>query len=419
MESKRRVNCGRCRRAAIVLLACALILSTASVATAQKNEQDVVARARSLAIGQQRPEALALLETQLAEHPDDTDARTLYGIILSWEGRYDDARKALESVLERNSTHGDALPALINVELWSDHPERAEALASQALRSRPNDTSLLMSKARALKALNRTADAADALDRLLEVDPTDQHAKQLRSDLKDSLRDWETSLDQSYEWFSDHQAPWLETQLALKRQTRLGSVFVRISHAHRFSLDSNLIEIEAYPSLRRGTYAYLNAGWSPDGRLYSKYKLGAELFQSLHYGLEVSGGIRHLGFQNKVNVYTGSLSKYYGNWLFTTRTYVTPAAAGDSVSLQYSARRYFGEGSSYVGVRFGSGGAPLQTGSVNEIEVLRSLSVLGEVNWRVARRWTFNFRGGESREDRLNDPRLQHHLVDGTLFFRF
>jgi len=403
----------------MVLIAGALLLSTAPVSSAQKKEQDVVARARSLAIGQQRPEALALLETQLAEHPDDSDAQTLYGSILSWEGRYDDARKALESVLERNSNHGDALPALINVELWSDHPERAEALASQALRNRPNDPSLLMSRARALKALNRTLDAADVLDKLLEVDPTNQPAKQLRSDLAETLRDWETSFEQSYEWFSDNRAAWLETELSLKRQTRIGPVFMRISHAHRFSLDSNLVEIEAYPSLRRGTYAYLNAGWSPDGKLYSRYKLGAELFQSLRYGLEVSGGIRHLGFKEKVNVYTASLSKYYGNWLFTTRTYVTPAAAGDGVSLQYSARRFFGEGSSYVGARFGSGGSPLQTGSVNEIEVLRSLSFLGEVNWRVARRWTLNFRGGESREDRLNNPRLQHHLVDGTLFFRF
>jgi len=403
----------------MALVACACVITTAPPACSQESDRDVIARARSLAIGNERVEALALLDKRLADHPDDTDARTLYGIILSWEGRYDDARKALDFVLERNANHGDALPALINVELWSDHPERAEALASQALRIRPNDASFLMSRARALKALNRTADAADALDRLLEVDPTNQQAKQLRSDLKDSQRDWETSFDQSYEWFSDNRAAWLETQVSLKRQTRIGSVFMRVSHAHRFSLDSNLMEIEAYPSLRRGTYAYLNAGWSPDNKLYSAYRLGAELFQGLHYGFEVSGGIRHFGFKDKVNVYTGSLSKYYRNWLFTTRTYVTPGAAGDSVSFQYAARRYFGEGSSYIAARFGSGGAPVQTGSVNEIEVLRSLSFLGEINWRVARRWTFNFKGGESREDRFNIPRLQHHLVDGTLYFRF
>jgi YaiO family outer membrane protein len=404
---------------AMALVACAWVIFTAPPAWSQESEREVIARARSLAIGNERGEALALLDKRLADHPDDTDAWTLYGIILSWEGRYDDARKALDFVLERNANHGEALPALISVELWSDHPERAEALANQALRSRPNDTSLLMSRARALKALNRTVDAADVLDKLLEVDPTNQQAKQLRSDLKESQRDWETSFDQSYEWFSDNRAAWLETQLSLKRQTRIGSVFMRISHAHRFSLDSNLVELEAYPSLRKGTYAYLNAGWSPDSKLYSAYRLGAELFQGLRYGFEVSGGIRHLGFKEKVNVYTGSLSKYYRNWLFTTRTYATPGAAGDSISFQYSARRYFGEGSSYVAARFGAGGAPVQTGSINEIEVLRSISFLGEVNWRVARRWTFNFKGGESREDRLNIPRLQHHLVDGTLYFRF
>jgi YaiO family outer membrane protein len=404
---------------AMALVACACFITIAPPACSQESDRDLIDRARSLATGNERVEALALLDKRLADYPNDTDARTLYGIILSWNGRYDDARKALDFVLERNANHGDALPALINVELWSDHPERAEALASQALHSRPNDPSFLMSRARALKGLNRTADAADALDRLLEVDPTNQQAKQLRSDLTDGQRDWETSFDQSYEWFSDNRAAWLETQVSLKRQTRIGPVFMRVSHAHRFSLDSDLLEVEAYPSLRKGTYAYLNAGWSPDSKLYSAYRLGAELFQGLRYGFEVSGGIRHLGFKEKVNVYTGSLSKYYRSWLFTTRTYVTPGATGDTVSLQYSARRYFGEGSSYVGARFGSGGAPVQTGSVNEIEVLRSISFLGEINWRVARRWTFNFRGGESREDRLNDPRLQHHLVDGTLFFRF
>src|ERR1700682_294259 len=319
---------------AMALVACACFITIAPPACSQESDRDLIDRARSLATGNERVEALALLDKRLADYPNDTDARTLYGIILSWNGRYDDARKALESVLERSTTHGDALPALINVELWSDHPERAEALASQALHSRPNDTSLLMSRARALKALNRTGDAADVLDKLLEVDPTNQQAKQLRSDLTESLRDWETSIEQSYEWFSDNRSAWLETQLSLKRQTRIGPVFMRLSHAHRLSLDSNLMEIEAYPSLRRGPYAYLYAGWSPDGKLYSAYKLGAEIFQGLRYGFEVSGGIRHLGFKDKVNVYTASLSKYYGNWLFTTRTYVTPAAAGDAVSLQ-------------------------------------------------------------------------------------
>jgi hypothetical protein len=47
------------------------------------------------------------------------------------------------------------------------------------------------------------------------------------------------------------------------------------------------------------------------------------------------------------------------------------------------------------------------------------LSFAGEFNWRVARRWTINLRGGESREDRINNPRLHHHMVDGAVYFRF
>jgi YaiO family outer membrane protein len=409
----------RGRAVVIVLLACLSVITTLPQASAQETGESVVARARSLALAKQRPEALALLDKRLADHPDDTDARTLLGVILSWEGRYDDARKALESVLDHNPTHGDALPALINVELWSDQPARAEELINRALRSRPNDTALLVTKARALKALNRPDAAVDVLDKLLDVDPTNQEAKQMKENLKDSARNWETSLDQSYEWFSDNRAAWLETQLSLKEHTRIGSVIMRVSHAHRFSLDSNLLEVDAYPSLRPGTYAYLNAGWSPDRTLYPGYRLGGELFQSLHHGLEVSGGIRHLGFQDKVNIFTGSVTKYYGSWLFTARTFVTPSTIGDSLSMQYSARRYFGEGSSYVGARLGHGGGPVETGSVNETEVLRSTSVTGELNWQLGRRWTINLRGGESREDRLNNPRLQHHLADGALYFRF
>jgi tetratricopeptide (TPR) repeat protein len=97
----------------------------------------LIARARSLAIGNERVEALALLDKRLADHPDDTDARTLYGIILSWEGCYDDARKALESVLGRNANHGDAL--LFGLErLAQDLLIRSRAMAALVVRHAGN-----------------------------------------------------------------------------------------------------------------------------------------------------------------------------------------------------------------------------------------------------------------------------------------
>jgi YaiO family outer membrane protein len=383
-------------------------------------QEDALSRARTLAFKQQRAEALSILEDHLGQQPADTDARTFYGIVLSWEGRYAQARHELQSVLEQFPEHSDALPALINVELWSDHPQRAEELARRALAHRPNDTGLLMSQARALKNLDRPGDATEVLEKLLEFDPNHPAARALREDLSESNRRWEASVAQSYDWFSDGRSGWFESQISLKSRTRYtGTVIGRVSNAHRFSLSSSQLEIDAYPSIRKGLYAYLNVGWSPDKNLYPANRFGAELYKSLPFGLEASGGIRSLGFASRVNIYTGSVSKYYGDWMFTTRTYLTPDTTGDSYSLQFQARRYFGEGASYVGVRYGTGAAPIETGSVNEIEVLRSHSAAAELNWRLSRRWMVNFLGSYGLEDRLNQSGLGHSSVSLGGYFRF
>jgi YaiO family outer membrane protein len=407
------LNKGRRLLPAVVLL-CAVILPSALA------QEDDLKRAHELAYNQQRTKALALLEGYLQRWPADTDARTFYGIVLSWEGRYDQAREELETVLERYPDHGDALPALINVELWSHHFGRAEELARRALAKRPNDTGLLMTRARAQENLQRPNDALDVLRNLLDVDPNQPQARGLRDDLRDGRRRWEGSLAQSYDWFNDGRSRWLESQVSLKYLVpSVGSVIARFSRANRYGFDSSLVEIDAYPRIRKGLYAYLNVGWSPDKQLYPGNRFGAELFKSLPHGMEVSGGLRSLYFTSRVNIYTGSVSKYHGRWLVTARTYLTPDSAGDSYSLQFQARRYFGDDTSYIAARYGIGAAPIESGSVNEIEVLRSHSMGGEFNWRLARRWTLNFMGSHSLEDRLYQSRLGHNSAGISGYFRF
>ncbi|MGH9591505.1 MAG: hypothetical protein ACRD5L_00330, partial [Bryobacteraceae bacterium] len=69
--------------------------------------------------------------------------------------------------------------------------------------------------------------------------------------------------------------------------------------------------------------------------------------------------------------------------------------------------------------RYGIGGAPILNGSVNEIEVLRSHWMGGEMNWRLARKWTLNFAGSHSLEDRLYQSRLGHNSASITAYLRF
>ena len=70
-------------------------------------------------------DALRLRESHLNETPRDVDARLLYGLVLSWEGRYDEARPALQQVLTQAPTYADARVALMNLEYWSGHSAAA------------------------------------------------------------------------------------------------------------------------------------------------------------------------------------------------------------------------------------------------------------------------------------------------------
>ncbi|MFO0983148.1 MAG: hypothetical protein U1E76_15695 [Planctomycetota bacterium] len=78
-------------------------------------------KARELALGGQRAAAIAMLEQHLLGAPDDSDARVLLGSVLSGVA-YEEARSHLQIVLAHHPHHGDALPALLNVELWSGLP---------------------------------------------------------------------------------------------------------------------------------------------------------------------------------------------------------------------------------------------------------------------------------------------------------
>jgi YaiO family outer membrane protein len=98
------------RSAAAVAL---VVTLTIPAAAAQE-----LARARQLAEAGQRQEALSILEGHLAEHPSDNDARTLYGLILSWDRQYDRARAELRRVLASDPGNEDARQALANVERW-------------------------------------------------------------------------------------------------------------------------------------------------------------------------------------------------------------------------------------------------------------------------------------------------------------
>jgi len=400
---------------AAVLLALAAGLATA----APQDEEEVREQAHKLhSLGRQQ-EALTLLEKHLAEAPEDSDVRVLYGLMLSWAGRYDAAREQLEKVLTENPYHGDALPALINVEIWSNHPERAELLTRRGLRQAPGDPAYLLARARALQALRRHGEAVEELDRLLAANPQHREAEKMREGIAQDLLVWQLDVNHSYEWFSKERGAWNETQYELQRRTRLGTLLARLDQAFRFGQGSRQVEADFYPRLSRRSYAYFNAGFSPDATLYPIYRLGAEIYQTFGPALEGSVGYRRLGFGDRINLFTLSLGKYHGNWLFTGRGYLVAGPEGTPSSWHFSARHYFGEGGSFADLRYGRGAFTQERRTLNDIQVLEADSFAGELNYKLRRRWRVHFRAGYSREDRVDGRNLGHSLAAGGVSCQF
>jgi YaiO family outer membrane protein len=396
------------------------ICATALVATPEPDDT-ILNRARAMATNSMRPEALAMLQEYLRQHPGDADARVLDGLVLSWEGRYGEARSEFQRVLAAHPNYDDALRGLINVELWSEHPERAEKLTAIALRNRPDDPEYLYNRIRALKVLRREHEAIHLADELLQIQPEHPHAAEIRSELEDQAREWQASVSRTEEWFSDPKIDgWHELQLSLKRRTPiLGSVTLRFDEAQRYGIAGHQAEIEIYPHIRRGMYAYLGAGYSYDANWYPHYRIGAELYQNLGHRFEGSVGLRRMAFSTNINVYTASLGRYQGKWLFTGRTYLTPDLNGLSHSIHFSARRYLNDAGDYFGFRVSRGSSLFESVRESDLDLLRATSVTAELSRTVARRWNLTFHAGISQEDRLNHNSLMHYVLDSNLFFRF
>ncbi len=314
-------------------------------------------RARELAFDEQYEEALELCNQILDEYPEYTDVRILKARILGWQAEFVEANNILREVLQAEPSNEEALFALIDIQMWYGDYEEAIKFLDIALADRPNDPHLLYRKAFALKETGDELAAVVLLNQILDIEPTYTDAKDLLDSIESGRLLNHVGVGYRGHYFLESNdediEPWHLFYAEMGRRTRtLGPVIARVNHARRHDMSSFQFEIDAYPTVREGTYFYLNAGYSHDRDLFPITRFGFELFQALPASWEVSGGFRIMNFDgfesNQITkdllVITGSLSKYYKAYYFSFRPYFTFSSdASDAHSQSYflTMRRYF------------------------------------------------------------------------------
>ena len=380
---------------------------------------DDLAEARALYSAGKKPEAIALLQKRLQDHPTDGDARVVLGNFLAWNDRYDEAREVLEAS-RAAAYRGDVQRALINVELWSSHPERAEKLAAEGLEHEPDAADLRILRARALRNLRRTEDARGEVDRALALAPRDEAALGLRDSLAAELRLWEVDVDANADWFNRTFAPWWEARTTVSRRTGFGPVIFRASHAHRFDSDDNLFELEAYPHLREGTYAFVSVGFSPQALLYPHARVALDLYQSLGEGFEASIGYRGLFFSSTTHIVVGSFGKYFGNWFAFVRGYwVIPSGGSTSGSIHFNLRRYFADGESYLGARYARGQSRDELFTTSEFQFNSADTIALEASLLLPKGFNASARASMTRQGQSGQSDLLDWSLSGGVGYRF
>ena len=133
---------------------------------------------------------------------------------------------------------------------------------------------------------------------------------------------------------------------------------------------------------------YVGAGYSNNVGIFPKYRTGASLYANLPKSFEAEFGYRQLYFSNSIWMYTASVGKYYQNYWFNVRTYLTPS--NEDISQSYAATvRYYTKGANdYLGFVVGTGISPDDSRS-NLIEnysyKLKTFKVGAEYNFSIKR----------------------------------
>ena len=137
--------------------------------TAGLNFDQTFEIAREKAFNKERKIAILFCDYILNELPNHSDARTLKGRTLAWDGDYLNAEAEFLNVIKRSPYYGDSYLAILDLYWWSGQDKKSISIVSKALKNGLINPELSFKLAKAYKRMYNLAQANKLMDSIIQI----------------------------------------------------------------------------------------------------------------------------------------------------------------------------------------------------------------------------------------------------------
>lgn len=337
-----------------------LFLPALGYAQEELSSDDLFLKARSQAFDHKNyPEAIRLSKQALTKSPNYTDISVFLGRLYTWSDQVDSARVVFKKLDERQVENEDFFLAYGSLEYWNDNPQGALSIINKGLSFAPNSEDLLYLKARVNYGNDNYKEAEQTVNKLLSINPKHTEARALSKRIDEFTSKNAIGVSYNFSHFDKQFADnWHIASVSYRRTTPIGSVIFKTNYANKFANNGVQFELEAYPRISKIFYMYVGTGYSNNVGIFPNYRTGASLYANLPKSFEGELGFRQLYFSSNLWMYTASVGKYYQNYWFNLRTFITPSDSNISHSYTATARYYTKGANDYIGAMIGTGISP-------------------------------------------------------------
>jgi YaiO family outer membrane protein len=339
------------------------ILSSISIVQGQDSfdPDELLVQARELILDDKYKEGRKIAFRALDKYPTYADILILVGRSYAWEGKNDSANIYFERAIVASPNYDDGYIGYLDNLFWSDNYTKADEVLSRAKTNfgtaLPDGITYRESRLHYYR--EQYKEAFDLVNALFKKGFKTEGMLGYMKNLERFRKVNSVGVTYDYDTFQGAIEPWNTWSLYASTRTKFtGTLIARVTQSDRFNNFGTLVELDAYPSIGKNGYAYLNVGGS-GASFFPKFRLGASYFHNLEKAWEIEGGYRYLGFSSATHIFTSSVGKYVGNWWLNLRINVIPdVTLGTSTSMQFTGRYYFSTAEDFFSIQLSSGVSP-------------------------------------------------------------